>query len=384
MVRRWRHNRRMTTTSASAGASAGNASRIAWVDTAKGICIIMVVMVHAALGVEEAAGETGWLGLAVTFARPFRMPDFFLISGLFLAAVIDRPWRRYLDTKVVHFAYFYVLWLAIQFAFKAPGMAMEEGVLAPAENFLLAFVQPFGTLWFVYLLPVFFVTARVLKRLPVWMVLGWAAVLEILPVHTGSIIVDEFCARFVWFYAGYALAPHIFRFAGWARANPGKVFAGIAVWAPVNGWLTFTTCPGHIAPWLQPDIGTSGAIGGLAELPFVSLALAIPGIAVVIAVAALVAGASWSRWLTWLGSRSIVVYLAFFLPMAATRTVLLKAGVIDDVGTVSFVTWVAAVVGPVVLYGLVQWSGRGKWLFERPAWARIDRPARSQGLQPAG
>jgi uncharacterized membrane protein YcfT len=357
--------------------------RIPWVDTAKGICIIMVVMVHAALGVEEAAGETGWLGLAVTYARPFRMPDFFLISGLFLALVIDRPWRRYLDRKVVHFAYFYVLWLTIQFAFKAPGMAMEEGALAPAENYLFAFVQPFGTLWFVYLLPIFFVVARVLKPLPAWMVLGWAAVLEILPVHTGSIIVDEFCARFVWFYAGYALAPQIFRFAAWVRANPGKTFAAIAVWAPVNGLLAFTTCPEHIAPWLQPDIGTSGAIGGLAELPFVSLLLAIPGIGVVIAVASLVAGAPWSRWLTWLGSHSIVVYLAFFLPMAVTRTVLLKLGIFEDVGTISFITWVAAVVGPVVLYGLVQWSGWGRWLFERPGWAHVDRPARKEAVQPA-
>ena len=41
------------------------------------------------------------------------MPDFFLISGLFLAARIDRPWPAYLDTKVVHFAYFYVLWVNI-------------------------------------------------------------------------------------------------------------------------------------------------------------------------------------------------------------------------------------------------------------------------------
>jgi uncharacterized membrane protein YcfT len=48
----------------------------------------------------------------VAFAKPFRMPDFFLISGLFLARVIDRDWRTYLDRKVVHFVYFYLLWTA--------------------------------------------------------------------------------------------------------------------------------------------------------------------------------------------------------------------------------------------------------------------------------
>src|SRR6187402_3945856 len=104
--------------------------RIDWVDYAKGICIIMVVMMHSVLGVELAAGQTGFMHVLVAFAKPFRMPDFFLISGLFLAVVIDRDWRTYLDRKVVHFAYFYVLWVTIQFGFKAPGIAAEQGAAA--------------------------------------------------------------------------------------------------------------------------------------------------------------------------------------------------------------------------------------------------------------
>jgi uncharacterized membrane protein YcfT len=78
---------------------------------------------HSVLGVEAAAGQTGFMHGLVTFAKPFRMPDFFLISGLFLAVVIDRDWRTYLDRKVLHFAYFYLLWVTIQFGFKAPSFA---------------------------------------------------------------------------------------------------------------------------------------------------------------------------------------------------------------------------------------------------------------------
>ncbi len=76
------------------------------------------------------------MGYVVEFARPFRMPDFFLIAGLFLARRIDAPWRLYLDRKVLHFFYFYALWLTIQFAFKAPGIAAEvgwDGVAAPVS-----------------------------------------------------------------------------------------------------------------------------------------------------------------------------------------------------------------------------------------------------------
>src|ERR1700739_5073479 len=102
-------------------------ARIDWVDYAKGICIVMVVMMHSVLGVELAAGQTGFMHLVVIVAKPFRMPDFFLISGLFVSVVIDRDWRTYLDRKVVHFAYFYVLWVTIQFGFKAPALAAGTG-----------------------------------------------------------------------------------------------------------------------------------------------------------------------------------------------------------------------------------------------------------------
>src|SRR5881396_552011 len=119
--------------------------RIDWVDYAKGFCIVFVVMMHSTLGVGQAAGQEGWLHTVVAFAKPFRMPDFFLISGLFLAQVIDRDWRTYLDRKVVHFAYFYLLWTAIQFAFKAPTFAAEHGALGVAKLYAEAFIEPFGT-----------------------------------------------------------------------------------------------------------------------------------------------------------------------------------------------------------------------------------------------
>ena len=121
---------------------------------------------HSVLGVEAAAGQTGFMHALVMFAKPFRMPDFFLISGLFLAVVIDRDWRTYLDRKVVHFAYFYVLWVTIQFGFKAPCFAAETGWRHVGFLYLESFIEPFGTLWFIYLLPIFFVVTKLTRDMP--------------------------------------------------------------------------------------------------------------------------------------------------------------------------------------------------------------------------
>ena len=61
---------------------------------------------RSAVGMNAALAAPNWMDHWIAFAQPFRMPDFFLISGLFLARVIDRDWREYLDKKVIHFAYF--------------------------------------------------------------------------------------------------------------------------------------------------------------------------------------------------------------------------------------------------------------------------------------
>ena len=160
--------------------SSGPDGRVAWVDIAKGICIILVVMMHTTFGLEKATGEVGWMHAVVEFAKPFRMPDFFLISGLFLAATIDRSWRLYLDRKVVHFFYFYFLWVGIQFAFKAPFLVADghaPGLIL--RTLLFTIVQPFGTLWFIYMLPVFFVITKLCRSWP-WHLFAVAVVLQVL------------------------------------------------------------------------------------------------------------------------------------------------------------------------------------------------------------
>jgi len=334
--------------------------RVDWVDYAKGFCIVMVVMMHSTLGVEMAAGREGWMHAAVAFAKPFRMPDFFLISGLFLARVIDRDWRTYLDRKVVHFAYFYLLWVTIQFAFKAPGIAAEQGWHGVGFAYAEAFWEPFGTLWFIYLLPIFFVLTKLTRGVPplaIWLV---AAALEIAPIHTGFTVIDEFAGRFVYFYTGYLLAPHIFALADAVQARPLAAMVGLMLWAFINGALV---------------------MAGYADLPFMSLALGLFGAGAVVAAAALMAKAHVFSPLRYCGRNSIVIYLAFFLPMAASRAVLLKTGLITDIGTISALVTLAGVIGALAWF----WAVRGtpfRFLFERPAWLRRE-PARAGALQPA-
>lgn len=326
-------------------------ARVDWVDAARGLCILFVVMMHSTLGVEKAVGETGWMGAVVAFAQPFRMPDFFLISGLFLSRIIDRDLATFLDRRVVHFAYFYLLWLTIQFAFKAPGMVAADGIAATLEVYLLAvFVDPFGTLWFIWILPVFALVVRWTRRLPPLLVLALAAGLEIAPVATGWTAVDEFAARFVYFYAGHLLASAILSFAGRVHGHKALALAALLAWGAVNGWAVAS---------------------GIAGLPGVSLALGAAGGLAVVTVSVLIAAVPpVGDAARWIGSRSLIVYLSFFLPMAVTRTILVETGIVTDVGAMSLLVTVAAAGVPFAMAFVARRLG-ADFLYERPAFVRL-------------
>lgn len=325
------------------------AERVAWVDAAKGLCIILVVMMHSTLGLGAAVGREGWLHVLVEFAQPFRIPAFFLIAGLFLSRTIDAPWKRYLDRKALHFIYFYLLWMLIQSAMKT--LPTEGG-----EDFLresaLALIEPFGALWFIYLLPVFFVVTKLARRAPVWIVLAEAVALNLWPHETGWTAIDEFMKRYVFFFAGYAFAPYIFRLAEQARRTPDIAIAATGAAFALIAAVVFAEA---------------------ARASFIAFPLAAIGAAALIVVASLLCGTWPGQALRACGEQSIVIYLAFFLPMAATRALLVKSGAIGsilDVGTASLIITVCAVTAPLILRRLIG-EGPLRWLFERPRWARL-------------
>ncbi|MDP4593906.1 MAG: acyltransferase family protein [Beijerinckiaceae bacterium] len=341
-----------------AGSPSRAVGRVDFVDYGKGLCIILVVMMHSTLGVGEAMNAHGWMHYPVEFSRPFRMPDFFLIAGLFLAKTIDAPWRRFLDRKVLHFAYFFVIWTAIHLVVKFGNLA-DPSLYGLLQAFAWRMVEPGSPLWFIYLLPVFFVTTRLVKKIPWQAVLLAAMVMETVPLTNCGMVIDEFMRRFVYFYAGYRFAPQIFAFARLITGRPAMALAGLALWAVINGLAVFSF---------------SAASAPLAQFPGISLLLGYAGSFALVAMAALLAEIGAMRFLGWLGGRSIVVFLAFVLFMAPTRIVLVKLGLVTDVGTVSFIVMMAALIGPLVMAAVLARTPL-RYLFVRPQWAKLENTA---------
>ncbi len=349
---------------------AGKTMRLDWVDMAKGLSIFLVVMMYAASSVGEDTGGVGAFHWVIAFATPFRMPEFFLISGLFLSQVIDRPWRPFADRRVVHYLYFYVLWALIHIIFKV-GL-LSANPLGAAEQIAWAVVRPYGVLWFIYMLAVVGAVTKLLhdRHVPGWLVFGAGAVLQMARIQTGSYLVDQFCAYFVFFYAGFILAPQLFRLAAWAQDRMPQALALLCGWALLNALLVFS--PGFAMHPVHP-------IMGLAGLPGVHLLLALLGTAALCVVAAMLTRLPWMSWLRWLGSKSLIIYVAFVLPMGIARTVLIKLGVLEPT-LLTAVTMAIAILSSLVLYWLVLRTGVGHFLFERPSRAHLPG---TRGARPA-
>ncbi|HEV7251806.1 MAG TPA: acyltransferase family protein [Mesorhizobium sp.] len=339
-----------------------DAGRTAWVDAAKGLSILLVVMMYAAYNTGEHSGGIGLLHYVIGFATPFRMPELFLISGLFLSQVIDRPWLRYADRRVVHYFYFYALWMLIMIGLKvglfagAPLDALREAALALGH--------PYGVLWFIYMLGVFGLAAKLLwqARAPHWLVIPAAAALQMAGSGTDVHVAEQFARHFVFFYLGYAAAPLIFRFVEWAEDHAPLALFGLAAWALLNGLLVFS--PGFAVMPVGMEMGE-------AVSPPVRLTLAIAGALALCVSGALLVKLPLTGWLSWIGAHSLVIYLAFTIPMSIFREAAMRAGLITDTNILSLSVLIVSLASPVVLYLVIQRFGVGRFLFERPRWAHI-------------
>lgn len=329
-------------------------SRIDWIDYVKGVTIILVAQMHISLGTMESMGVSHmWMVDIVEFARPFRVPLFFMIAGLFVSRSLQWNRAKFVDAKLFHFVYFYFLWAAIQLAVKI-GFAGYGNHAFSMNDILLLPIEPISTLWFIHALAIFFMVTRMLKNVPPIILMSGAVILYASPIDTGWGAVDEFAGRYVFFVAGYLGAQYFFNLAEFARENALRVVAGsIGAFAMVYFFVE----------------------AGIATKPLFGLLAAFAGGAAIIALLSVAADRGRLRWLAYVGQRSLYVYLAFFLPGAVVRIGLAKTGIIENADLVALTATIVAVAAPLIGFKLIEKTPLS-FLFVRPEMFRLSQEPR--------
>lgn len=341
--------------------ASGERPRLPWIDVAKGICIILVVMMHSTLGVERETGQAGWLHAVVSWAKPFRMPDFFFLSGLLAGSVLRLDRRTFSDRKVLHFVYFYLLWLAIVLFVKIVASdAASPTVYVMA--LLAGLIEPFSTLWFIYILPFFFILVWIARGRWFWLLVAVSILLHLAaaayPVDgryamasdlTGWMAIDSFSLFLVFFVLGFGTRNAFPHWLDRVASRPWILGASLALWAGFHSFFwTF----------------------GVTSVPGATIVFGLAGAVAVTGLSVLLAQAGLGGWLAYCGRHSLVIYLAFVIPMAVARRLLLARPLIEDSGTIALAVTIIAVVVPLVIERAVRGSYL-QFLFYRPGWARL-------------
>jgi uncharacterized membrane protein YcfT len=300
--------------------------RIAWIDHSKGLGIILVVLSAAALGYGDADTGGNWMQGLAAWANPFTVSAFFVIAGLFLHRAIFGSAPAYFDRKVLHLAYFFAIWLAVETAFLHAG-AVVHGPAELARVYLSGWAAPDSPLWFIQELAIFYIVTRLVRRIRAVRVLAAGALLQIVSAaglfSTGWSVADHFAQFYVFFFAGYAGAPLAFRFALGAADRRKDLITGLAVWAAIH---------------------TAFVALGIAGLPLVSLILGFAGTFALIGAGVLLAALPAAHFIGDAGRRSMAIYLGFFVPLQVLLTLVQMSGIFADAGAASLAIGAATLV----------------------------------------
>jgi len=229
------------------------ATRLAWVDAARGICVLLVVLLHVRIFVYEplappSNGVEAWTQLTEFFGA-FRLPLLFVVSGLVASRRVRAGWNdRRTVLRAVSLYWLYLVWLAVYAVLSIvvidPGVPFR--VMTPL-HFLEQLFVPDSMLWFIFALAAYVVVLSSLNRVPPAAVVG---VLAVLSVASGAVPVtrDEALWLHVVYYA-------VFFAVGVYAAPALRALARIrSVWAPVLGIVFFVVCE---LAWQQTAEGTA-------------------------------------------------------------------------------------------------------------------------------
>lgn len=322
--------------------------RVDWIDAVKGLTIMLVVMKHTTYGTAAALDHLPYVfNILCEWTVPFRMPLFFLVAGLFAQKALRAPLRQFLDSKILHFVYFYLLWSLIQIGIKI--VLPQEGIWhVTYKDLLMIPVEPFGLLWFIYALAIFFTIMRLTRDVRPAIMVFVALAFYFTKLNTGWTMPDEFAHRFIYFVVGIYAAPHVFTLASWAMAH---VKQGITLGVTLLAAVALIVYSGTI------------------DLRTVELMTGFVGAAGTIMLVAILAAKGYAKPLTFVGARSLYLFLAFFLPMAAARVAMVKLG-FENGDLITLVSLIMAVSMPLVAYEVTKGTMLD-FVFKRPEWLKL-------------
>lgn len=359
--------------------------RLTWIDYARGIAIILVVYRHSFEGIKQSGLDVQpyiFLEYANILFFSFRMPLFFIVSGIFITLSLQkRGLAKFIETKAKVILYPYFLWGALQLSIQI-FFSDYTNYHPTLRSFLDLFYQPRELAQFWYLLALFNVTVLyVIAKTKLKLSITTNIILGLVMFYASTIVfqksinigfLSDILHNYIFIAIGDAVSKQI------TNRNNFKYFESWKILA-----LLFIPFMLSQVFFLVQNLN-----GGVPKYMFVEyyrpiwfLFISLIGCLFIINLSFVLQKYKLVSWLHVLGKHSLYIYVAHVIAFAGVRILLTKVLHIEYVPGVLFLVILAGLIFPVILFKITDRLG-WYWLFTLEKKEKFKSPEKNKNLSP--
>jgi fucose 4-O-acetylase-like acetyltransferase len=343
-----------------------SSKRLQWIDYARGICIILVCYRHCFEGLKQAKlniHEYPFLEILNICFYSFRMPLFFIISGMFISASLAKKGiSNYLNNRFKIIFYPLLIWGAIQITMQ---LLMKDYVNARREpiDYLNLIIRPRLIEQFWYLNALFFVGTlyALLKyylRVKLWQHIVLSIILYSIASYALYYEINIYLFADIFHYYIYFCIGDVLS-GFFLKKNREETLTSIRWMIPsailfiASQYLYTLLNIRHTNPAV--NYYTDAYVSD--KMPAFSFIVSLCGCAFIIQVAYLLQRTGVMKWLRVVGYHSLYIYLVHVMIIATVRIVILRVLHIDSIPVIIVPAMIAGITLPMILYNLAVRAG---------------------------
>ncbi len=357
-------------------------SRLRWIDYARGIAITLVCYRHVFEGSKEAGipvGDYNFLEYFNIFFYSFRMPLFFIISGLFFARSLQKKGLKlYVETRARTILYPYFLWGMLQLTLQM-FFTKYTNSHPTVSSYLDLLYQPRECAQFWYLYALFNVSIlysfiRYFFKLPSL----YNIILGLVFFYLSSLIyqqninagfVFDILHYYIFFAVGDFLCSYLLDEKNQKNLESGKRLLFILL--PFGAGQVYFLLENlhHTTPkYMHVEF----------YQPFVFLLIALTGCTFIIHLTFYLQKKNSLKWINILGRNSLYIYVSHVIVFAFVRIVLSQFLGIQNVAIIILSGMASGLLVPILLYRLAEiWNLRWIFTLEKKMEGEVRAPKNS-------
>lgn len=327
------------------------AQRVAWIDAARGLAIILVAFAHAAGGLIDAAGPGTLAALRYLFLAiyTFHMPLFFFLSGLFVEQRWEKGTAAFLKQLAVTIVYAYFLWSIVQYSLiYALGSIVNHPVDVYWETILALPWRTVSQFWFLHALFLIHLLGVVAWRIGGRRaVIAAAIIVKLVAIFVPSLPILSMAAGNAPYYAlaVFLGRERVSQLLDRASASLRLVICGGAAVVLV----LLCANANAIQPYLTVETASSSGIAKLAWIPaMLPATLLAASAALLISVQLAQRQGLATRALEYLGTMTMPIFVLHIIFIAGVRIVAVKLFGVGGVALLPLLV-VVGIGGPLLI-----------------------------------